>query len=158
MAFNANTSGKQIIEYTPDDTYSALLLALEKSDHFTVKEANQTARTIAVKAGASWKSWGENLLVTVSPAINGMTELSITSSSVYGVVDWGKNQDNLKEIMNLLSGVLLSNYNKVAAPSNSVALENDIPAQIKKIADLRDANILTEDEFQQKKNELLSKM
>jgi Short C-terminal domain len=34
----------------------------------------------------------------------------------------------------------------------------DIADQIKKLADLRDQGVLTEDEFQQKKAELLAKM
>jgi len=35
---------------------------------------------------------------------------------------------------------------------------DDIPSQIKKLAELRDQGILTDDEFNQKKSELLSKM
>lgn len=35
---------------------------------------------------------------------------------------------------------------------------DDIPSQIKKLADLKDAGILTEEEFTQKKTELLAKM
>lgn len=34
----------------------------------------------------------------------------------------------------------------------------DIPEQIKKLAELKDAGILTEDEFNSKKSELLEKM
>lgn len=157
MAFNADTSGKQIVEYTPDDTYSALIISLERSSHFIIKQTNQTARTVAIKTRVSWKSWGENLLITVSPALNGMAELSITSVSKYGLVDWGKNQDNINEIMNMLSCELQSKYRKVTT-QNAVAMGDDIPTQIKKLADLRDAGILTESEFQQKKSELLSKL
>ena len=49
MAFNADTSGKQIVEYSPDDTYSALIISLERSSHFIIKQTNQIARTIAIK-------------------------------------------------------------------------------------------------------------
>lgn len=157
MAFNADTSGKQIVEYSPDDTYSALIISLERSSHFIIKQTNQIARTVAIKTKVSWKSWGENLLITVSPALNGMAELSITSVSKYGLVDWGKNQDNINEIMNMLSCELQSKYRKVTNP-NAVVMGDDIPTQIKKLADLRDAGILTESEFQQKKSELLSKL
>lgn len=155
MAFNANTSGRQIIEYAPDDTFKAAVSALEKSNKFSVKESNSLARTISIKTGVSWKSWGENLLITISPAANGMSEIAITSASKYGLIDWGKNQDNLNNILNLIY-TELKNYNKIAQKSKFTA--EDIPTQIKKLADLRDAGILTESEFQQKKESLLSKM
>lgn len=155
MAFNANTSNHQIVEYTPDDTFSALLSALSASSHFKVKDSNKTARTILVSSGVSWKSWGENLNLTVSPAPGGFSELTINSSSKFGVADWGKNQENLNNIMNLLADELLQ-YKKVSQHAGGSA--EDIPAQIKKLADLKDAGILSESEFQAKKAELLAKM
>lgn len=155
MAFNADTSGKQIIEYAPNDTFAALISALENSSHYSIKESNASARTISVKTGVSWKSWGENLLITVSPSSNGLSEISITSSSKYGLIDWGKNQDNLNNILNLLA-YELQQYRKIV--SKNQAVSEDILAQIKKLADLKDAGILTESEFQQKKGELLARM
>ena len=155
MALNANTAGHQVIEYSPDDTFSALLSALKASDRYTIKESNSSARTISVKTGVSWKSWGENLLLTISPSHNGTSELSITSSSKFGAADWGKNQENISDILNLLTSEL-QQYNKVS--SQTVSSSDDIPAQIKKLADLKDAGILSESEFQEKKTELLAKM
>ena len=77
MSFNSDASNKRIIEYQVDDTYRALMSALEKDMHFSVKTSDPTSRTIAIKTGVSWKSWGENLLITLSPTANNMTELSI---------------------------------------------------------------------------------
>lgn len=127
MAFNANTSGKQLIEYTANDTYNALISALEKDSHFSVKDSNQIARTISIKTGVSWKSWGENLLITISPTTNNMAEISITSASKYGLVDWGKNQDNLNSILNILFHELI-NYDKVTL--NNTNSSEDICTQI----------------------------
>lgn len=155
MSFNASSTGKQIVEYAPDDTFAALISALNRSGKFSVKDSVAATRTVQVKTGVSWKSWGENLLITVSPAADGASEISISSSSKYGLVDWGKNQDNFNDIMNLLS-VELQQYEKVSV--NHKAPASDIPAQIKALADLRDSGVLTEDEFQTKKAELLSKM
>lgn len=155
MAFNSTTSGRQIFEYSPDDTFSALLSALSNSNHYTVKDSNKSARTIMVSTGASWKSWGENLNVVVGPANGGFSEVAINSSSKFGVADWGKNQENFNNILNLLSEEL-KQYKKVSQKIE--ALPDDIPAQIKKLADLKAAGILTEAEFQAKKSDLLSRM
>ncbi len=155
MAFNTSSSGKQIVEYSPNDTYKALVSALNKDFHFTVKDTNSISRTILVKAGISWKSWGENLFITVSPVTNGIAEISITSTSEYGWIDWGKNQENINNVLKILSYELTS-YKKVK-PGNTVSAE-DIPAQIKKLSDLKDAGILTDEEFQKKKEQLLAKI
>jgi len=155
MAFNANTSGRQIYEYTPDDTFKAIIAAVGKSSKFSVEESNSLSRTISIKTGVSWKSWGENLLITVSPTANGMSEIAINSTSKYGLIDWGKNQDNLKNLLNMTS-CELRNYNKVVQGNN--AATEDIPTQIKKLADLRDIGIITESEFKQKKEILLSRL
>lgn len=155
MAFNASTSGHQIIEYSPDDTFSALLTALSNSSHYTVKDSNKSARTIMISTGVSWKSWGENLNIAISPANDGFSEVSIHSSSKFGVADWGKNQENFNTILNLLA-IELEQYEKVTQATKTVS--DDIPTQIKKLADLRDAGILTETEFQTKKADLLAKM
>lgn len=155
MAFNESTAGVQIVEYAPDDTFSALIAALNASTHYSVKESNKTARTVMAKTGVSWKSWGENLMITVSPSANGFSEVSIKSSSKYGLVDWGKNQENFNDILNLLSAELLQ-YQKILPPKASPV--DDIPTQIKKLAELKVAGILTESEFQEKKEQLLAKM
>ena len=149
MSFNADISNKQFIEYQVNDTYDALIPALEKDRHFSVKASDPASRTIKIKTGVSWKSWGEELLITLSPTADNMTELSITSASKFGLVDWGKNQDNLHNILQILFEEL-KNYHKVKL--NNTAPTEDIPSQIKKLAELRDAGILTDEEFQQKKN------
>lgn len=155
MSFNSNASNKWIIEYQVDDTYSALMSALEKDMHFSVKTSDPTSRTIAIKTGVSWKSWGENLLITLSPTAENMTELSITSTSKYGAIDLGKNQDNLSKILEILFEEL-KNYDKIIV--NSTDLAGNIPAQIKQLSELRDIGILTDEEFQQKKEELLARL
>ena len=155
MGFNATASGKQIVEYSPDDTFATLVAVLTRSERFSVKDAISSTRTIQVKTGVSWKSWGENLLITVSPTPDGFSEILIESSSKYGLVDWGKNQDNFNDIMRLLSAEI-KQCEKVSLSHKETAL--DIPSQIKALADLKDSGVLTEDEFQEKKAKLLAKM
>ena len=144
-----------ILIMLPYDTYCALTSGLKKSGQFSVKASTPIARTVTVKTGVSWKLWGENPLITISPATGGMSEISISSTSRYTLVDWGKNQENLNNILKLLS-IELNNYKKICLQSSNPT--NDIPTQIKKLSELRRDGILTEDEFQEKKKLLLDKM
>jgi len=50
------------------------------------------------------------------------------------------------------------NMGETPSSSNAAPAIDDIPAQIQKLASLMDAGILTEDEFNKKKTELLAKM
>jgi hypothetical protein len=50
----------------------------------------------------------------------------------------------------------VKNQDKVV--NSSVSQGNDIPAQIKKLAELKEAGILTEEKFASKKAELLARM
>jgi hypothetical protein len=47
---------------------------------------------------------------------------------------------------------------KITPANNQSQQTVDIPAQIKKLAELKDSGIITNEEFEQKKSELLSKM
>ena len=67
----------------------------------------------------------------------------------------GKNQDNLSKILEILFEEL-KNYDKVMV--NNTGLAGNIPAQIKQLSELRDAGILTDEEFQAKKEELLARL
>jgi len=59
--------------------------------------------------------------------------------------------DDMTEIYNY---ILECKRNK----KTSILSQDDIPSQIKKLSDLKDSGILTEEEFENKKQELLKKM
>ena len=63
------------------------------------------------------------------------------------------NKGDVDEFTNYVN----SNLGKKDSGSNSQQTD-DIPSKIKKLSELRDQGILTDDEFNQKKSELLSKM
>lgn len=50
------------------------------------------------------------------------------------------------------------NIGKTSSADSQSAVEPDIPDQIKKLSDLKDQGVLSEEEFESKKQELLSKM
>jgi Short C-terminal domain len=53
---------------------------------------------------------------------------------------------------------ITSKFKKAESTAPSSPAADDIPAQIRKLAELRDQGILSEDEFTAKKTELLSRL
>lgn len=88
----------------------------------------------------SYKENGiENSVVFQSSYIGGLSSSIMKARQVYA-----KNHPEIEE--------------QRQTESTNTQPVDDIPTQIKKLADLRDQGILTEDEFNKKKTELLAKM
>jgi hypothetical protein len=155
MSLIPEEKGKLIIEYSPDDTFRALNKALNsKHSNFRIQNLNAQSHSFSVKSCVNLKSWGEYLQITINPSQKGFSEIMISSKSKFGLIDLGKNQENINNITVLLTEELNNGeYQKVQLSESS-----DIPEFIKKLSDLKDSGILTVEEFESKKAELLSRM
>lgn len=60
----------------------------------TVCTADPATGHIHLSTGMTMMTWGENLGVSVRPTPSGV-EVTITSSLKFGLVDWGKNGENI---------------------------------------------------------------
>ncbi len=150
MSLVPNQSGKSVFEYSPDDTYAALTLALSGSNEFSIKTQNPVTRAITATKRMSLTSGLQNIFANVFPTADGISEVSITSSFMFGLFDFfGENNSNITTILNLLSDEL-QKYKKVS--SKTEAISQDIPTQIKRLAELKDEGILTEANFSRKKS------
>jgi hypothetical protein len=67
-------------------------------------------------------------------------------------------KNNLGEFMTLVQSRITDAKSSPPAAPASASGEVDIPDQIKKLADLRDAGVLSENEFSAKKTELLKRL
>jgi hypothetical protein len=123
MTLFPKASGKQVLEYSPDDTFKAVISVLEESDEFFITESDHFSRTISFHSGVSWRSWGESLLITIAGTANGMSEISINSATMFGIIDWGKNKENLNIILNLTADEL-RNYHRIT--QDGVVVPEDI--------------------------------
>ena len=65
---------------------------------------------------------------------------------------------DISEFVNRANDILTAALGSGSQTVVQAQPSDDIPTQIKKLADLRDAGILTDDEFEAKKGDLLSKM
>ena len=111
MFLSSKVSVKKIVKYRPDDAYSALLSAFKRSEICSLTSSDKTERTISAKTESSWKTWGEKVTASVIPSGEKSSEITITSSLKHGLFDWGKNQKNIDDILDLLS-YTLEDYEK----------------------------------------------
>jgi hypothetical protein len=91
------------------------------------------------------------------------TEVSIESTGGAKIVAKGLNKGEAKEAKELLDRLIANARNPQASQASTDAPKasgrsDDIPAQIRKLAELRDAGLVSESEFESKKTELLSRM
>lgn len=155
MSLIPEEKGSLIVAYSADDTFKALCKALDhKNSNLKIKSSDYPSHTLFVKACANWKTCGENLQIAIITSSNGFSEVKISSQSKFGLMDLGKNQENINTVLSLLTQELDGGkYSKVKA--SEVA---DIPDQIKKLSDLKESGILTAEEFASKKAALLARM
>lgn len=172
MAIQNGSSESQVLPYSPSDCFSALKRAAHKLSNnamynYRTENIDETLQRVTLKAGMSWRSFGENIAITVSPAPNGTSTVSITSTTRTGaLVDFGKNNKNISEIMEVLSEQLKT-CKKVSPQSNQkvevtylnskqASSVDDVISKLERLAKLRDSGVLTEEEFKQQKTKILN--
>lgn len=60
--------------------------------------ADENTNKIFATKGLSWKSWGENIYIDFTEE-NGKTQMNFTSTTVVGMVSWGKNEKNYNRLL-----------------------------------------------------------
>lgn len=150
------------VPYTPEDTYEALKLACQSrklwQECFTVDRYDDILKTVYLKASMSLFSWGE--LITVAVTSEGALGSKVTFRSTPktgamfgGAFDLGKNEKNLHLIEAELSKQLTQ---FVPVPKdNDHPGELNIYDEIERLAELKEKGILSADEFNTKKKQLL---
>lgn len=107
----------------------------------------------------SWKTVTYVGLVKADDSLSGLTGDNVlfkTNAGDRNFVLTG--HPDSSDFVSLANEILMETLNGSAQPTVTSAPVDDIPAQIKKLADLRDAGILTDAEFESKKGDLLAKM
>ena len=121
------------------------LSAIEKGG-FSNIYSNQTEKKITANYH-KFTTWG-NIEITLTQS-NDETCVNIKSSA---------KKDNLYALAQDPSEKILLAFKKQFSFSSQPAESSDIPEQIKKLSDLKEAGILTGEEFETKKADLLTRM
>jgi hypothetical protein len=77
------------------------------NSRFRISTADPERGKIFASRGMSWLSYGEDLAIQVwQQAPDAPCGLEITSTLIYGLVDWGRNRKNVEAIVAALPSLL----------------------------------------------------
>ena len=141
--------------FSQKTVFRAIMEAAPNINGLSLDSADEISGRMTFKAGVSLASWGENIpvqLIKVAPTRTQVKIMSTPKTGVMfgGVMDFGKNQQNIDKIINAVSAVL-ANYPPEVEPEKKV----DVAEQLTKLKQLTDQGILTEEEFSEQKKKIL---
>lgn len=92
------------IDQDADKAFELCKLALLSVEKSTLKIEDIKTGKLASKVGISWKSFGENLTISIARLSDSQSKIEITSSPVVTttLVDYGKNLENVATVLNYL--------------------------------------------------------
>lgn len=155
--FSCNENGTYSIPYTPEDVFAALKTILPKIQGFKVTDISDFGKSLNIKVGMSWKSWGETIKISVLPSSANDSMLSIMSKSNMGLIDYGKNIENVNSILEALQNELC-NYKEVGPNVQRDAQKDDPADKLVRLKTLFDNEIISAEEYESKKAELLKRL
>ena len=79
--------------------YQKMVEVIENSP-LKLVEANDVTQEILSTRSVTWTSWGENIYIDFSIE-NGVTQMNFISTTVVGVVSWGKNEKNYNRLLSI---------------------------------------------------------
>ena len=157
MAF-LDHNGESEFPFKKDTVLEAVCKAVPKIDGMKIDNSDKLSGRITVKAGVTLWSWGENIPIQLTSISETKTKVQVTSAPKTGVLfggafDMGKNRKNIERILSETSKVLSTLQPEVQLPeiTNTVSVADEI----KKLKELLEGGILTEEEFNQQKTKLL---
>ena len=123
--------------------YADRIERVKERSRMSVSKAHQDTEVTPVKAVSSVQAKKDGVMFT-----------KVTVYASANNIDFRFRHEDAQAFKDALMNLVLAE----PAPATMPSAAPDIAEQIKKLADLRDQGVLTEDEFQQKKTELLAKM
>jgi hypothetical protein len=157
MANSASETRKY--NFSQEVCYKASITAIEYLGWVITNNINNV---ITANVPTTMSSWGE----TISVRVNESGQVSIVSQcNKNQIFDWGKNKRNIASFITKLDDVieLVFKESQMGTPetiniSKKQDVDSNIPEQIEKLATLRDKGIISSEEFDSKKGELLNRM
>jgi hypothetical protein len=125
--------------------YADRIERIQERSRMSMSKAHQDTEVTPIKAVAS-----------VQAKKDGMVFTDVTVYATGNNIDFRFKHDDAQVFKDTIMGLILA-PTETAAPVVQQAAP-DVAEQIKKLADLRDAGVVTEEEFQAKKTDLLAKM
>jgi hypothetical protein len=144
------------LNFPPDHVFEALAEATPLAG-LQIEHVDADRREIIAKTGASLTSWGERLTISVEPIADGRTRVIARSASrggflAQGVTDLGRNKKHVEKILQETSRILH------AMPASARSAHPSARQRLGELAKLRDEQLITSDEFEAKRREILNEL
>lgn len=150
-------NGEAEFPYTKDDVFSAIVNAIPTISGMNVHSIDKLSGRILAKAGVTLFSWGEDIPISVIEISPGRTKVSVTSTPKTGLMfggamDFGKNRQNIENILSATSTIL----SNTSLTSHQTKLKSGSAFdRLTKLNELLEKNLITTAEFENLKNEIL---
>jgi hypothetical protein len=146
--------------YARDDVFDALLKVIP-SQGMKIAKQDRSAGFISAKSGVSLRSWGENIPISVMEGSPGYSRVSVTSTPKTGLLgggafDLGKNRSNIEKILLATSELLQKSAVPLSSERQSAERDSDPAARLAQLQSLLDAGLIDSDDFERRKQEILS--
>jgi hypothetical protein len=101
-------TSKELVQAFPGDydtVFDAVVTALQV-EGMRIVAADKATGSIQVSSNMSLASWGENVGVQVGVDPAGHVQVAVRSALKFGLVDWGKNQNNINRVFGRIGDVI----------------------------------------------------
>lgn len=88
---------RYIIDGTFDNVFDCMELAVNEASLGSIN-VDRAQGIITISTKISWKSWGEDMTITMAPLSKTQTEVILASGVKFQLIDWGKNKANIQKI------------------------------------------------------------
>jgi hypothetical protein len=103
--FSSSYSVEEVYDMPQELLYEQLKEVLEKS-FFVLKYTNNRNMELMAKSSFCWKSWGENIYITIRKNEKNETVMNFYSVALMQIYSWGKNEENYKLLTNSIEDSL----------------------------------------------------
>ena len=140
-----------------DDVFDAIEKTIKESQN-KIQSSNKMSHTIIFKTPTTWTSYGEDVTINVGESFDGKAEISILCiprNNNFQPANLAKARKNFNSIVEQIS-TAVSKCKRVEGKAQAGGnTQTSSAAQIKEFKELLDSGVITQEEFDAKKKQLL---
>lgn len=149
--------GNLEVPYKKDDVYNAIVESIPRIKGMNITKSDKMRGYFQINSGMTLFSWGENLEITLKDSLGG-TIISVSSSNKIILDIYGKNKRNIEIIYQNISESL-SKYPTIDVNQHTIPhteYSNLEPIKrMEQIKNMLDNNLISQEEYDMKKQEIL---
>ena len=143
------------VPFDCDDVFDAIEKAMKAK--YSIKSSNKMSHTILFKTPTTLTSYGEDVTINVGESFDGKAEISllcIPRNNNYQPANLAKARKNFNAISEQISDAV-SKCRPLEKKEKKESVTTSAASQIMEFKQLLDAGVITEEEFNKKKQQLL---